>query len=187
VAGGTEFNSGKFSELVLLLVERSASDPRMSRVKFNKLLYYADFEAYRRLGSPMTGATYVKGEHGPMAAELPRAELELGRRGYLSWRREPAGPHTQKIPVANEGADEQQFSQDELAIISEALSQLLPLGGKGAREWSHEESVGWNVAEEEGEPIPYHTAFISPDPIPDEDKERAKEYVRERGWVKKTA
>ena len=82
MAGRTEFSPGKFNELVLLLVHRSAADPRMSRVKLNKLLYWVDFEAFRRFGHSMSGATYLKGEHGPMAAELPaRAEDELGRRG----------------------------------------------------------------------------------------------------------
>src|SRR6059036_264940 len=100
MAGRTEFNSGKFKELVLLLAKRSDDDPRMSRVKLNKLLYLADFEAFRRLGKSITGATYIRGEHGPMAAELPGAEQELGRSGYLTWRTEPAGPYEQKIPVA---------------------------------------------------------------------------------------
>ena len=36
-------------------------------VKLNKLLYRADFEAFRLLGHPITGETYEKQEFGPVA------------------------------------------------------------------------------------------------------------------------
>jgi hypothetical protein len=159
VAGRVEFNPAKFNELVLLLARRSADDPRMSRVKLNKLLYRSDFEAFRLLGRSITGAAYVRGEHGPMAAELPWAEERLGERGYLTWRHEQAGPHEQKIPVAIEDPDESQFSDDELAIIERALLELAPYGGKGASDWSHEESAGWRVRGDD-EAITYESGLI---------------------------
>lgn len=182
MAGGREFDRGKFKELVILLAERSANDPRMSRVKLNKLLYRADFEAYRRLGHSITGATYVRGEHGPMAGELPLLEEELGRAGYLDWRTDKAGPHPRKIPIALEKADETQFTDDELQIVADALRDLKDLGGRGAREWSHKHSAGWNLVEDEA-PIPYSTTFISTDPIPEGDIERARQLALERNWA----
>ncbi len=166
MAGGREFNWAKFKELVLLLAERSAADQLMSRVKMNKLLYRIDFESYRLLGHSMTGATYIKGEHGPMAAELPVAEEELGRSGYLDWRIKEAGPYEQKVPVAKEDADAGQFSKAELSIIDAALAELAGMGGRGASKWSHETSVGWRVMAS-GEAIPYETALISADPLND--------------------
>src|ERR1044072_1071528 len=123
MAGRTDFNNGKFKELVLLLAARSADDPRMSRVKLNKLLYLVDFEAYRLRGQSMTGATYIKGEHGPMAAQLPLAERELGERGYLAWERR-GEDYPQKVPVAAEAPDESFFNDEELRIIEYALSAL---------------------------------------------------------------
>lgn len=184
MAGRTEFDNGKFKELVLLLAQRSKDDPRMSRVKLNKLLYLVDFDAYRLLGHSVTGATYIKGEHGPMAAELPRAEKELGERGYLSWRTEGEEPYAQKIPVAAEEADEAQFTTGELQIIEAALISLADLGGGGARDWSHEESVGWNEVEDE-EGIPYHSAVFSTEAIPAADVARARELALSRGWAER--
>jgi hypothetical protein len=166
MSGGREFDWGKFKELVLLLAERSAADPLMSRVELTKLLYRIDFESYRLLGQSMTGATYIKGEHGPMAAELPVAEEELGRSGYLEWRIEQAGPYEQKVPVAKEKADKEKFSEAELEIIDAALAELAELGGKAASKWSHETSVGWRVMNP-GEAIPYETALISAEPLDD--------------------
>ena len=54
----------------------------MSRVKLNKLMYRADFESFRLLGRSMTGATYIKGEYGPMVKDLPdRETAEFSRTG----------------------------------------------------------------------------------------------------------
>lgn len=182
MAGRTEFSNGKFKELVLLFSARSEGDPLMGRVKLNKLLYRADFEAFRILGHSITGATYVRGEHGPMAAQLPLAEEELGRSGYLSWRHEEGGPHRQKVPVAKESPDESQFSVDEMRIIEKTLEELADLGGKGAREWSHKNSSGWNLVDDE-EAIPYETAFVSMERPSDAVFQRAKQLARERNWA----
>jgi uncharacterized phage-associated protein len=182
MAGGIEFDSGKFKELVLLFAERSTEDPLMSRVKLNKLLYYADFESYRRRGRSITGATYIKGEFGPMAAELPRAEEELGRAGYLGWESDEDETHPRKIPIALEKADRSQFDGDDLVYVADALAELRELGGAGARDWSHQNSAGWNLVDDEAA-IPYATTFISTEEIPDEDVERARKLALERNWA----
>jgi hypothetical protein len=182
MAGGKQFDSGKFKELILLLAARSANDPLMSRVKLNKLLYLVDFEAFRLLGQSITGARYIRGEHGPMAAQLPLAEEELGRRGLLRWRTEQAGPYEQKIPMADEGiADESLFTQPELDVIASALAQLAPHGGKGAREWSHEESAGWRLTKPDKE-IPYETSVIASEPAPEQTLARLREHVLSGNW-----
>ena len=159
MAGRREFNPAKFNELVLLLVNLSTEDPRLSRVKLNKLLYRSDVEAFRLLGQSISGATYIRGEYGPMAAELPWAEERLGERGYLSYRAEQAGPYPQKVPVAHEGADETQFSEDELAIAKRAVEELRDYGGKAVSDWSHEESAGWRLRKDD-EVITYESSLI---------------------------
>jgi Protein of unknown function (DUF4065) len=183
MAGNRDFDSGRFKELVLYLAERSGEevDPRMSRVKLNKLLYRSDFEAFRLLGVSITGATYIKGEHGPMAEQLPLAEEELGRAGYLHYRTDETGPFPRKVPIADESADEQQFSDDERKIIDRALEELAPHGGKGASKWSHEESVGWRLTKED-HVIPYETSIIASEPGPPSTVERLKRRVLSGIW-----
>lgn len=186
MAGGTELNRGKLKELILLFVERSVDDPRMSRVKLNKLLYRADFESFRLLGRSMTGATYVRGPHGPMLEDLPRLEEELGRAGRLRYSIDESGPNPRKVPLPYDEeaahADMRQFSVEELGIIERALDQLKEHGGRGASEWSHEQSSGWQ-ARENMKQIPYASAFVSTEPLSDEQMERAMRRSREEGWA----
>jgi Protein of unknown function (DUF4065) len=183
------FNRGKFKELVIYLCAASeqAGDEGFGMVKLNKLLFRADFEAYRLLGRPMTGETYEKQEYGPVARDLPIVLDELAAAGRLRWQSIPRGPRTRKVPTMAENpdaaADMSAFPADERQVIENTLRELAAYGGKGASEWSHEESAGWNVVSEYGEAIDYASTFISTAPIPPEDLERARQFVRDRGWV----
>ena len=183
------FNRGKFKELVVYLcaAAEQAGDEGFGMVKLNKLLYRADFEAYRLLGHPITGETYEKQEYGPVARDLPIVLDELAAAGRLRWQSIPRGPHTRKVPTMAEdldaAADMSAFPADERQVIESTLRELAAYGGKSASEWSHEESAGWNVVREYGEAIDYASTFISTAPIPPEDLERARQFVHDRGWV----
>ena len=193
MAGGIDFNRGKLKELVLFFAQESerASDEGFGMVKLNKLLYRADFEAYRRRGRSMTGETYEKQEFGPVARDLLRVLDELAAAGRLRWQTIPRGDNTRKVPGLTDDFEAQPdlslFDAEERQIIAETLEELSPHGGRSASEWSHEQSAGWNVAAEYGDAIEYATTFVSTAPVPAEDLERATEFVRENGWIRNSA
>ncbi len=164
MAGGTKYNRGKFKELVLYLSQASADDEGFGVVKLNKLLYRADFEAYRLLGHSITGATYEKQEYGPVVRDLPIILDELAASGYVIWQRIPAGPHMRKVPSTREQPDLRQLPNEEIRIVDAALEELRWRGGKSVSEWSHETSAGWQV-QEIGQEIPYSSALINLKPL----------------------
>lgn len=176
VAGRTEFNRSKFKELVLHLAQVSAKDEGFGMVKLNKLLYRSDFEAFRLLGHSITGATYQHQEFGPVAREMLPVVDELGRAGYLAWAHVESGPYTRTVPEAIEAADLSQFTNDELQIVSDALSELSTMGGKRVSEWSHEESAGWLVTQD-GEEITYESGLIDTSPLDEKRLTLLREYV----------
>jgi hypothetical protein len=193
VAGGTEFNRGKFKELVVYLSEvaEREGDEGFGMVKLNKLLYRADFEAYRLLGRSITGETYEKQEFGPVARNLLIALDELAASGRLYWQQVPRGPHTSKVPTIpkdeSTGADTSQFSETEREIIDHTLQELATYGGKSVSTWSHRQSAGWNMVPQIGQEIEYSTAFTRTEPIPAEEIERAKQYARDKGWTREAS
>src|SRR6266540_3889807 len=67
-----QYDAEKLKELILYVADRSRDDLNFGAVKLNKILYYADFYAYRRLGHPITGAEYQKLQ---VRRELLRDEL----------------------------------------------------------------------------------------------------------------
>lgn len=159
MAGGIEFNRRKFKELILHLADQSGDDPGFAATKLNKLMYFCDFEAFRRLGRPITGANYQKLEWGPAAREFLPLHEELLRDEWARIERRRRGEHEQAVTVSA-GADTSVFDPEELAIIADVVAALRPYDAGGVSEVSHLHSPGWAAADE-FEVIPYETARIS--------------------------
>lgn len=70
------YSEEKLRELILYIAQKSKTDPRCGAVKLNKLLYYADFSAYRLLGRAITGAEYqhLKKGRRPERAYQPKQD-----------------------------------------------------------------------------------------------------------------
>jgi len=185
MAGGRELDTSRLKALALHLSRSSAKDEGFGMVKLNKLLYRADFEAYRRLGHSLTGETYEKQEWGPVARHLPIMLDELRDDGWLAWQFIPRGPYTRKVPTPKHLEDHPGISEvlneDELQIVEDTLKELARHGGKSVSVWSHEESAGWRVSEI-GEAIPYESSLIASGPAPKEAVARLRERVLSGNW-----
>lgn len=176
-----DFNADKFKELIVYVAERCADDPSFGAVKLNKILYYADFDAYRELGEPISGATYRKLSEGPAPKELLKARNELIEHGRVTLEERTFFNRAQKRLVLTQGevSNPELFSIGQRQVVDQVIQFFW---GKSAREvsdYSHREP-GW-IAASDREQIPYETAGMSPDPIDQETEEfalnRAREYV----------
>jgi uncharacterized phage-associated protein len=170
----TRFEPRKFSELVLYVAHRSEDDPRFGAVKLNKILYYADFNTYRRLGHPITGAEYQKLNEGPAPREMLSMRRTMLDSQLISIEFRPYFNGVQQRIVALREPDTSVFLPGELEIVDETISALWNMSARQASDLSHTE-IGWKAAQR-GEAIPYQTAWLSSDPIPQE----AEEYWREK-------
>lgn len=157
------FNRRKFRNLILFLAHLSQDDPYFGAVKLNKLLYYADFQAFARLGRPITDATYQKLQEGPAPRELlqereamvDEGEAELKTTQFFSFTQHRLVPKSDCESLAED------FSTAELSIIREVHRAMLPMTARQASDLSHGE-IGWKVARF-GEAIPYETAYLVSD------------------------
>jgi len=168
-----EFHREKLAELILYISEQCADDPAYGAVKLNKILYYADFDAYRLLGAPITGAQYRKLSEGPVPRDLVEVRMELEDAGRLRLEERRWFNRMQKRPVVvgGQGANVELFSREELSAVQDVIAFFF---GKSAREvsdYSHREP-GWILAEDR-EDIPYETAWLDGDPIDQETEESA--------------
>ena len=172
----TEFQEEKFRELILYIAERSAGDPRFGAVKLNKILYYSDFNAYRRLGASITGATYQKLPEGPAPREmLPQREILINDGRIEIEHRPYFNEVQQRINVRKKSNYE--FSGEERAIVNEVIEFMGPMSGREASDYSHRE-LGWLLAEL-GEEIPYETAWLSSEFVPLEAIEHGRQLARD--------
>ncbi len=173
------FDEIKFRELVLHIAQKSVDDPRFGTVKLNKILYYADFEAYRRLSQPITGATYHKLSEGPAPSQMLAQREILMDSGDIAMAYAPYFTGVQQRIVACRSPRSDLFTPDELDIVDEAIEAMWHMTAREASDFSHRE-LGW-LAAAPGEEIPYETAWLSPDPVPQEVEERAAEVAASLG------
>ena len=176
-----EFNERKFRELILLVAEKSENDPHFGAVKLNKLLYYAEFQAFRILGSPIAGATYIHLEEGPVPDGLDLIQISLIDDGSAQLEPRRRFNYIQKRLKALRPADLTEFSAGEIEIINEVIASLRPHNAREVSSLSHEE-VGWRVVDY-GDPIPYRTAWLSRQPLTTEQVELGKQIAQKHELV----
>jgi len=176
-----EYQDDKFRELMLYIAQEMADDPAFGATVLNKVLFFADFFAYRFLGQPITGAVYQKLDYGPAPRRLLRELEQLTHEGRAVIHERKRGAGIQKRLVALDKPNLDLFSGTEIALVNEVINGLRGRGAVAVSTFSHRASVGW-LAAEMHEDIPYGTVFLSPpiEPTPTQEK-RAKELVAAHG------
>jgi uncharacterized phage-associated protein len=163
-----KFDPNKFRELVVYVAKKSEDDPHFGALKLNKILYYADFIAYRRRGQPITGATYQKLQQGPAPKQLLKERDVLVDAGEITIEARERFTKVQQRVVAKRQPKTSHFDPDELDIVDEVIEELWQKNGREVSELSHKEA-GWRAVGL-GQKIPYETAWISNDPPLEEEE-----------------
>ena len=167
-----KFDEAKFHELIVYFARRLGPEAALGRVKLAKLLMHSDFMAYRRLGRPVTGATYEKWEHGHFPRELVMAEKDLEGIAVVTETVDYYGKRLKHIS-ARRDPDLSRFSEDEIAIIEGAVRMYGHESAAYLSELAHREP-GWALAEYREE-IPYETGLIGTERPPESVFEQFRE------------
>jgi hypothetical protein len=182
VAGGQEFDRGKFEELIVYLARRLPPEAALGRVKLAKLLMHSDFTAYARTGRSITGATYVKWEHGHLPEELILAEKDLGDEGDGSIGVEEVDYYGKPLKhiTARRDPNLATFDEEELAATEEAIRLYGFESASYLSKLSHR-TVGWRLADWKKE-IPYNTFYLGFGGVSERDIRRGEELASLHGW-----
>ena len=169
----------KLSELILFISERSEADHSFGEEKLIKLLFNADFSAFRMFQNSITRQEYEKRFACPAPRRLAAVRKMLVERGELAIRvREPFGA-IQNRTFALRTAELADFSPDEIALVTKLLDENRESSAWKVRNLS-EEICGWEEAEN-GETIPYEIAYLSKRPPTEEERRR----VLSRAWPRR--
>lgn len=167
--------------MIVYVATESADDEKFGAVKLNKILYYSDFIAYRRLGHAISGAEYQHLDEGPAPKRLLPVRSDLVKDGSVSLFEQEHFNHVQQRVKAERPPNLSLFSLEELAIINEVIQELRPLDGKEASARSHKEP-GWKLTKDR-QTIPYRTAWLSSEPLTQEQLEVGLEIAKRHGLV----
>jgi hypothetical protein len=182
---GTRPDDAKLKELIIFIASRSEDDPNFGSTKLNKLLFFADFLAYMRLGRAITSQPYFRPPNGPAPRRMkPIVDQMVDERTLAIQDRDRYG-RTQKVPIALRDADLTRFSPEEVAIVTEVLAVLRNKNAKGVSSLSHR-FAGWRFAKDR-ETIPYEVALVEFKKPRKEDIEKAMAMRSELATLRREA
>jgi hypothetical protein len=163
----------KFREMMIYIAARSQADESVGAVKFNKLLFNADFIAYGLYGKAISGVEYQRLRMGPAPRRLVPVTTELAKQGAIArGKRTYMGVEQHRIYALRE-PDVTAFTAQELDVLNQVIVGNWGRSGKLMSDLSHE-FLGWRLAEEGGT-IPYEAIFLSDRPLTSEEAEFALE------------
>ena len=148
-------NQDKFENAVLYLLKRSIPT-RPGLTVLLKMLYFSDYEHYRRFLSPITGAKYVALERGPVVDQYEGLFEGMRTKGKLTvlGNTDP-GSKIEYRPASE--VDLELFSDSELEAMNEVVARHGSETGNALSEKTHLEgpwSLVWN-SRDPGRHIPY--------------------------------
>lgn len=173
------FKKGKFKTLVQFIVSRCADDPsRLGFTKLNKILWYAETGYWLRTGEPLTGANYVKRQHGPVPACIEFMVDELKEEKKLFVRDVPYYGHNKAefIPLQEPENIDMFFTASDIDEFTRIIDFVCDENtAKSISKLSHTES--WEIAEI-GDKLPLYT-ILSKGEVTEEHLKWADEKIKE--------
>lgn len=171
-------DDAKLAEAILYVARQLADDPSGGATKLNKVLFFAEFAHMRAYGRPITGAEYQKLAYGPAPRRLVPVRRSLVESGAAEERESTYFGRIVQRLVAMRPAAHGAFEASELAALDEAIELLAGQTAGAASDFSHQEP-GWQMVEE-GETIPYETAFLRESIVTDFVRRRIRQLASER-------
>lgn len=124
--------------------------------KMNKLLFYTDFLAYRRLGMAISGLSYKAIEYGPVPERWDRVYSQ-----FDDILQEPRsyGEKEGCVLLSDASADETVFTAAELRVLNDVCERFCNSTSTDMTRISHEECL-WLDNVEGHRIIPFESAFL---------------------------
>lgn len=173
------FDRDKFKRLFHYIVWKTDDPAKLGATKLNKILWFSDARAFVLHGKPITGETYIRREHGPMASHFGETCRELERAGAIEHWKAKLYSHHQDVFRAKRAPDMSGFAKEELLIIDYFRRYVTEEHtATSISEESHD--YGWEIAKM-GERLPYFAILASRGREPEgEELAWAQEVVKRR-------
>jgi Antitoxin SocA-like, Panacea domain len=158
----------RFRELLLYVARETRDDPKCGRTKLYKILFYADFLAFRKRGTSISGQEYQRLQFGPAPKRVKPVIDQMIRERLCDWSNDDYYGRLQKRLVPLRQPDLSVFSAEEIDDLQHVIRELRPFDATDVSVLSHQ-FIGWQLAREK-EDIPYSTVALG-DPRPPTQEE----------------
>jgi len=170
------FDRNRFKALVHYTCSQRQADPdSLGAVKLNKILWLSDMVAYAELGKSITGARYVKRQHGPVPHQILPILAELENEKVLKVSEERFPKFRKKVYTVYHTRTGEFLNPEEKGIVDSTIRMVCEEHTAGSISRGSHDDV-WKVAAD-GEEIPYFTVFSRRGEITAEDRDWARQQL----------
>ena len=157
----------KFKTLVHYICAQSPSRSKLGATKLNKILWYAERDAYVQRGRPISGAKFVKRQYGPVPEAIVPILAELADSRAIVIRETMVFGKSKREFINLTTPDISKFEPEEISIVNSAIYAICHFHtANSISKKSHDEV--WELAEI-GEEIPLYTVFSIPGEVDEDD------------------
>ncbi|HEV2186917.1 MAG TPA: Panacea domain-containing protein, partial [Stellaceae bacterium] len=132
----------RLRQMILYVSLRCEGCKRFGRIKLNKIIWKADFDAYAERKMPITGRQYQKLEYGPAAKEMLPLLIEMERLGIIGNEETDFGDDIVELrPIARIPPNLSYFSRDDIKFVEAAIAYYWDKTGTETSDDSH--GIAW--------------------------------------------
>ncbi|MFQ5456434.1 MAG: type II toxin-antitoxin system antitoxin SocA domain-containing protein [Nitrospirota bacterium] len=150
-------NLKKFKEVLLYILNKIGSKPKIGESVLYKLLYFIDFNYYERYEEQLIGATYIRNNYGPTPNEFIKIIKDMKAKKEVIKVESKCFQYPQRKYLPLRTPDLSILKASELKMIDEVLDKLSDMNATQISEYSHKD-VPW-LTTEEGKAIEYESVF----------------------------
>lgn len=171
------YDRTRLKSLIHYVIWAAGARPNFGATKLYKIAWFADARRWVLAGQSITGAPYIRQEHGPIPRDGISIREELVRDGAISqWRDRHFDRQGWKFKALTP-PDTRAFTAEEKQVIDYWIKHIdEDHTATSISEQSH--NYGWEIAKM-GETIPFHSLLAERVREPNEEElEWAKDQVR---------
>ena len=168
----------RLRQIILYVAMRCERAERFGLVKLNKIIWKADFSSFAARNLPITGRKYQKLKLGPAPKEMLPLLKEMERFGLITLDTVifPNGKKEVRVHgIVPPNLDN--FTQSDMRFVESAIVYYWYKTGTEASDESH--GIAWRARKMKSL-MPYELAYVSDDPISNEEKEDIMKVLRDR-------
>jgi hypothetical protein len=163
-------NDRRLRELILYISDLSEGDQPFGSVKLNKLLFFADFEAYLQLGESITGQEYQSLDYGPAPKRMFPIMNTMQQDGDLFLRATLYQGKPQKRPISQRDPRLKGFTAEQIDLVNRIVERYRGMTAERISEISHD-FIGCQLAIKGVARIPYEVTLVGKRPPTEKERE----------------
>lgn len=151
--------NARFKAMVHYIIDKCDDPKRLGAIRLNKILFFMDMVAFKKLGRTITDERYVKRQLGPVPKTILATQRALEAEGLISVREREYANYRMREFFSNSDPNTNLFSEAEISIADDFIDIIC--NNFSANEISeHTHDMIWDAAAM-GEEIPMEATLVS--------------------------